>query len=398
MGLLDTLKTGYDALSGGNQTPGAPGASNEGGILNKLMSLVGGGKNPEVAGEAKEKNDYYKNLREGFFGELGKSLLLRQMPRLSAIADIGLQLTGNKGVEKVPWQNEFETITALLLFVPNSWKHHITDLFASSSIFQGIVKYWPGLDGVDLPIIGSSGALSKIPGLGLGEGGSLRERILTRQPPDPDAVIQVLRIIHQDVFVTGKTSFDKLKEMIGGPGALAAIAGGGGALALGVNALSGDNQNGATNPGGGSAMDKVKNVLGLGGAAAGGKKIIDIISANPEGEKTKMQKNLLNLLDQLGVKETATLKKGDWEGNNDYVTVQFEYNGGTYFMIFDDDVTSTDITVNNSQGAEIAKFTDWGGLDADDDAKDIIKAIQKNPSQPKPEAPKPALPPSPATP
>lgn len=383
MGALDIAKSLYETVSGGNKTPGAP---NEGGVFDKLMALVSGGKNPEVAGEAKEKNDLFKSLREGFFGELGKSLLLRQMPRLSAMTDIGLQLSGNKGAEKVPWQNEFETITALLILVPNSWKHHITDLFASSSIFQGIVKYWPGLDGVDIPVVGPTGILAgALPGLG--EGGSLRARILEQQPPDPDAVIQVLRIIHQDVFVTGKMSFDKLKEMIGGPGALAAIAGGGGALAVAANALGGDSTTG------GGVIDKAKEALGLGPAP--GKKIIDLISANPAGERTKMQKNLLTLLDQLKVKDTATLKEGSWEGNNDYLSVQFEYNGGIYFMIFDNDVSSTDIKINNSQGTEIANFTDWSGLDADDDAKDIIKAIQKNPSPAKPEAPKPALPPSP---
>jgi hypothetical protein len=384
MGLLETLKSGYDALNSGNKTPGTP---HEGGLMSVIMNLVGGGKQPEVAAEAQEKNDIFKKLREGFFGELTKSLLLRQMPRLSAMTDIGLQLSGKKSAEKVPWQNEFETITALLILVPNDWKHHITDIFASSSIFQAIVKYWPGLDGIG----GSNGILSAAVPL-LGEGGSLRDRILNRQPPDPDAVIQVLRIIHQDVFVTGKMSFDKLKEMIGSPAAIAAIVGGAGTLAAGAKALgSGETKTGSDSgespasiaaASSGGVVDKIKDAIGL-GASVTGKKISEIISANPAGERTKMQKNLLSLLDQLKVSDTAILKKGDWEGNNDEVTVQFEYNGNTYYMIFDNDISSTDIKVNNAQGTEIAKLTDWGNFDADDSAKDIIEAIQKNPSAPK---------------
>lgn len=368
MGLTDILKGGYELIKGG----GTAGVASS--IFEKIMG--GPAKNdPEVGQQATEKKEYFKGMREGLFGEIGKSLLLRTMPRLSALTDVGLQLTGNKGDEKVGWQNEFETITALALLVPNSWKHHLTDLFANNAVFKNIVKYYPGLD-MQLPIVGEF--LSKdLPVLG--KGGTIRDRILNENPPDPDAVIQALRVIHQDVFVTGKMSFDKLKGVIGTPAAAATILGGGGALAAADKLLGGDSNSA---PSEGGIVNQLKQAVGMDGGGSG-KKIIDMAAANPALEKTKMQKNLLKLIDQLGVKDSAILKKGSWD-SNDEVTIEFQMNGGKYYLIFDNDVSSTDLKLNNSAGAEIANFTDWGTLDADDDAKKIVKAVQSNPSAPLP--------------
>ncbi len=383
MPLTDILKYAYDAISGDKKAPatgatGAAAAPEEGGMLGKIVTfLAGKSDKPEIADEAKDKSNIFKKLRESFFGELGKSMLVRQFPRLGAMTDLAAHVSGKKAPERVPWQNEFETITALMILMPNSWKHHFTDLFASSMIFQALVKYWPALDGIDLPFIGHTGFLSKaIPGLG--EGGSLRERILNRQPPDPDAVIQVLRIIHQDVFVTGKVSFENLKKMMSSPAAIAAILGVGGAVSAGEAALGAGGAIGAI-------VDKGKEALGI-----KGKKIADLVRENPAAERTAMQKNLLALLDQLKVGDTATLKKGDWDGNNDEITVQFDHKGKTYYLTFDNDTSSTDIRVNNTDGREIANFTDWGNFDADDSTATITQAIEQDTTQPtQPQSPSP---------
>ncbi len=127
----------------------------------------------------------------------------------NAATDLRNAATGNnQRPETVPWQHEFEAISAFLILIPNDWKHHITDFFAENEIFRTMVEHWPGLDGIDAPIIGSTGLMSKdLPGIG--KGGSLRKRIL--EDKDPDAVIEVLRIMHQD-FVTGKVALEKLKD------------------------------------------------------------------------------------------------------------------------------------------------------------------------------------------
>ncbi len=363
MGALEILKQGYEIIGGDKKTGGGFGN----GLFGKIMETFGQ-KNPEVATEAKEAKESAEKERTSIWSEVGRSLFLRQFPRLAALKDLS-KLTGSDEPEAVSWQHEFEAITALLILVPNSWKHIITDLFANSTTFQTLVEHWPGLDGIDLPIIGKDGFMSKTLPI-LGKGGSLRDRIL--QEKDPDAVIGALRIMHQDIFVTGKISFDWIKDKLGVGGTLASLAGGAGVAALGSELLGGDSH-------GKTLIDKGKEVLGLGSSVVG-KKLIDLEKAHPEAEKTKMQQNLMKLLNAMKVTDSAELVKGSWVDNNDQVTVSFIYKNTKYFLIFDNDLSSTDIILNNSQGNEIAKFTDWGSLDAQDNAQTLIKAIDNSPS------------------
>lgn len=371
MGALDILKQGADIIGlGGKKGPSESGN----GIFGTIMETVGL-KKPEIGQQATEAKEHAEAERSSIFGEIGKSLFLRQFPRLAAITDIGKQLTGNKAAEVVPWQNEFETITAFLILIPNKWKHVITDFFANSTIFQKLVEFWPGLDGVNLPLIGSGGFLSGALPI-LGKGGPLRERILVEK--DPDAVIQALRIMHQDVFVTGKVSFDLLREKLGIGGSLAVLGGGAAALTAGSAMLEGNNPLDAITGGG---KEKV------GGPS--GKKITDLIKAHPEVAQTTMQQNLIKVLQSMNVMDSAEVVKGKWEGNNDEVTVGFIYDNAKYFLVFDDDVTGTDFTLNTSDGRQIDKFTDRFGIDAADDAKRLIAAMRKSPA---PQLPAPTAP------
>jgi hypothetical protein len=372
MGALDILKTGADIIGLGGKKGPTEGGN---GIFGTIMETVGL-KKPEVAAQAGEAKEHAEAERSSIFGEVGKSMFLRQFPRMAAIFDIGKQVTGNKAAEVVPWQNEFETITAFMILIPNKWKHFITDIFANSTIFQKLVEFWPGLDGVNLPLIGSSGFLSGTLPI-LGKGGPLRERILTEK--DPDAVIQALRIMHQDVFVTGKVSFDLLREKLGIGGSLAVLGGGAAALTAGSAMLEGNNP--------------LSGIMGGGKEKVGGpsgKKLNDIIKAHPEVAQTKMQQNLVKILQGMNVMDSAELVKGKWEGNNDEVTVGFIYDNAKYFLVFDNDVSSTDFTLNTSDGRQIDKFTDWGGIDAGDDAKRMIAAIRKSPAPQLPAATAPA--------
>jgi len=369
MGALDILKSGWEAVSGSGS---GSGSSSGGGIFGSIMEAIGL-KKPDVARDAQNAKESAEGERAGIFSEVIKSLTLRQCPQIAAALDIGKQLTGTKAPEVVPWQNEFETITAVLVLIPGNWKHYITDFFANSDIFRKIIEYWPGLDGVDIPLVGQY-----LPDA-VGKGGNIRQRILNDK--DPNAVIEALRVIHQDVFVTGKVSFDKLKDLLGGSslGAAAAALGGGAALAVGAHALEG----GSNAPAGA--------VPGTPGAAPGapgeavpgrvpGKKIQDLVKAHPEAILTTMQNSVLALTKELNVEDSAELVKEKWNDNNDYCTISFIFENGVYYLEVDNDVASTDLTLKNAQGQQILSTTDWNGLDAGDDAGKIIDAIHANPS------------------
>lgn len=388
-GALDILKSGWEALSGSGSGK-TEGKGLLGGIFGKIMETVGL-KKPEIAAEAHEARESAENERAGLFQEIGKSLFLRQFPRLAAITDLGKQFTGNKAAEVVPWQNEFETISALLLIIPGEWKHFITDFFANSTIFRTLVEYWPGLDGVDIPLIGQYLPES------IASGGNIRQRILSNG--DPSAVIGALRVMHQDLFVTGKVSFDQVKELLGGSslGAAAAVLGGGAALTAGARALEGagsENAPGAAAGPGGSPKESAI-VESVRAAAAGkgnlrSKKLLDMQKQHPEKQATTMQTKLLELLKSLNVLDSAVVVNGEWFDNNDEVTVGYLFDNGVYLLTYDEDIASADISVRNSQGITIYKETDYWGLNAASNASAITAAMRQNPSE------TPAAPSSPA--
>jgi hypothetical protein len=370
-GILGGLGEAAELLGGLGGDSGDKSPSILGGLWGKIKETFTGSNDAAVE-EGKEVVDSSQRERAGFFSEAVKSFIVRQFPRGGQLLDLYNATLGEKAPEVHALQNEFEFLTAFALFIPNCLKSYLTDLFADNSIFQALVEYWPGLDGVDLPLVGSTGLLSMdLPVLG--KGGSLRNRVL--QDKDPDAVIQVLRIMHQDA-ITGKVSYDSIKELLGvsGLGGSTAIAGILGLL-FGGAALSGGPATGET-----SLLDQAKEAI-FGKPEGAGKKILDLVKENPQAPQTTMQKNLIALVKELEVENSATLIKGGWVENNDDCTISFIYDGGLYYMNFDDDITGTDIQVNNSQGAEVVEFTDYGGFSAKSDADDIRKGIKKNPSE-----------------
>jgi hypothetical protein len=386
-GALDILKGGWEALSGSGRTEGK---GLLGGIFGKIMETVGL-KKPEVASKALDAKEQAEATRYGLFGEIGKSLFLRQFPALAAATDIGKQLSGNKAAEQVPWQNEFETISALLLLIPGDWRRVFTDFFANSSWFRALVEYWPGLDGVDIPLIGQY-----LPEA-LGTGGNIRQRILNNG--DPAAVIGALRVMHQDLFVSCKISVQVLakaiagdwqgvKDMLLGESALATAAaaalGGGAALAAGADALGlGGSENASPSPSGWPApVEAVAKAVTAGTGALKGKKLLEMNKQHPEKQATTMQTKLLELLKNLNVIETTVVVEGEWFDNNDDITVGYIFDNGVYFLTYDEDIASADISVRNSQGITIYKETDYWGLNASANASAITAAMRQSPSDP----------------
>lgn len=211
MSTLDTLKTGLEILTGGKNI--LPENLTPGGLFSKVLEIAGLKKRPDIAEKAEAARKAAEKDRAGVFESIGKSVFMRQFPRLSAFFDLikaGKNITEKGLVEGIKESfKDFGTATALLMLIPDSLKHYITDLFADSEIFQNLVKRWPGLEGADLPLIG--------------KGGPLRDKILREK--DPKSIILALRVMHQDVFVTGKVSFEKVKEYLGTVGAITVTAG-----------------------------------------------------------------------------------------------------------------------------------------------------------------------------
>jgi len=175
MGFLDTLRAGASLFSSPEKKAGD---QQGGGILDWLRNL-GSGKKAEKIKEEGESE------RSGIFGEVFESLLTRHFPRLSKLMDLSssVGLTKRDG-EVVPWQNEFETLTAFTMFVPDFLLRKITDPLVHSSIFMKVVEYWPVL-------------------------GEKWIKTLKAPNVDPDDVINVLRIMNQDI-VAGKVPVDKI--------------------------------------------------------------------------------------------------------------------------------------------------------------------------------------------
>lgn len=342
-GALDIFKGGFDLLS--NAGKSNPSSSGEKGIAGQILDLVNPlSKDGKETAELREK---FRDIRTGVFGEAIKTLLLSKAPNLAAGLDIGMAATGNMTAEVVPWQHEFEIISSLLLLpLPEGFKHMLTDIFANSEAFQTVIANFPLLDD------------------------EIKQGVKDREP---NAVIKALRFIHQLVIVDGKVGFDAIKGLFSGnPADLLKIGAIGGGLLAGKKLLDSSSNN---NSSGGGIMNTLKETFS-GSGADRGKKLSDLIKSSADSRETTMQGNLIKLLKELNVFESAELVKGKWANNNDKVTIAFIYNQKKYFLIFDDDVTKTDLTIKAENGTQLADFSDWGNFDTRDTADKIRQALK----------------------
>lgn len=105
-----------------------------------------------------------------------------------------------------------------------------------------------------------------------------------------------------------------------------------------------------------------------------------------KGGLTNMQKNLKELLVALGVLDNATLNsKSSWDGNNDYIYIDFTYKGNNYTLYFDNDslpYSSWDFAVTKTNGETVVpETTDKLYLNAKEDADLIKSQLDKIPAQ-----------------
>ncbi len=199
MGVLDILSPG--------------GLPNPTAIIDKVKQMFGGGPaegaersgnsifdflkgNPSTSEKAEGIKEGAEQERAGIFGEVASSLYRRWFPDLAKFTDLaaaGAQGLGIRemGPEAVPWQHEFETITAFSLLVPDSMLKHLSDPLAKSELFKKMVDYWPTSIPDDM------------------------KADLAKEDYDPDVFFDIIRIMNQDI-AAGKTTVEKVLGLIPG--------------------------------------------------------------------------------------------------------------------------------------------------------------------------------------
>lgn len=152
-------------------------------LAGKAMEYLLASKEGEKAAntpEAQEKLKENTEQRHSFLGEFFESFIARKFPMISRLLDLGSATwLKEKDPELYAMQNEFETLTALSTFVPNSLLSKFTDPIMNQPWFTTVVKLYP-LDG------------------------GIEKKILVDK--NPQAVIDFVRMLHQDIvaIVSGK--------------------------------------------------------------------------------------------------------------------------------------------------------------------------------------------------
>lgn len=154
--------------------------------LNNFIDHVSDGGKESADSKVFEKIDAkYAAERQGLLSEVAESAVDRIAPFRSKFVDVGKSVAGKKNAEERAGQNEFENITAWSLFVPDFLLKHVTNVIAKNKIFEGLVNHYP---------LGSKNKTRL-----LDENGKLKAE------PDPDYVINFLRMVHQDIIVGAKS-------------------------------------------------------------------------------------------------------------------------------------------------------------------------------------------------
>ncbi len=169
------------------------------GIFGRIIDYFTGRK-PEVVQQANEVAETAKQERASVFGETVRAMYMRQMP---GWATAGFDIAKAFGVVKngpevYGLQHEIETFLAVTRLCPDFLKKWMTDPIAKTDIFQTLVKNWPMINGIDIPFIGGNQTLPEKVAAG-----------------DPDAVIDAIRIMHQDI-VSGVASGQAIMSWFSG--------------------------------------------------------------------------------------------------------------------------------------------------------------------------------------
>lgn len=153
--------------------------------------------NPETKEAAEAAEEEGKQERASIWTEAAGSVFKRWCPEFSKFLDIGrtgADMTGidmiSRGPEAVAWEHEFETLTAMSVFIPDFMLRPLTNMFVKTDTFQAMVDHWPMMSD------------------------EIKED-LKKDDYDPDNAINAIRIMHQD-FVAGKTAASDVIGMIPG--------------------------------------------------------------------------------------------------------------------------------------------------------------------------------------
>ena len=184
MELMDTLKTVGSFIGIGEKKEGT------GNFLIDIIKKLGGEK------ETKEVIEKAKEERAGVFTETISSVLTRYFPLLSKIttvASLGLEKVGlrKRSPEAHSFQNELDNFLAFTIFIDDDFLVLATDPLVKSGTFLKVVEEWPQMPKKMIDKIKMANY-------------------------DPDDVINVLRVMSQDIS-TGKVVADKLTTaLLGG--------------------------------------------------------------------------------------------------------------------------------------------------------------------------------------
>jgi len=139
--------------------------------------------------EATEIDKKYTKERYNLFGEVAESAMARRTPWLSKVADL-LTSVGIKkwDPEVVRWQKEFESITAWTMVVPDSFLEKATNPLLKIPWFTKLIKNYPLWWKVKRKLLDDKGEV--------------------KEKPDPDDIVNFLRIVNQDI-ITGKVVYKK---------------------------------------------------------------------------------------------------------------------------------------------------------------------------------------------
>ncbi len=174
----DSLK---DYLGGKKEEPKSKGG-------NMLFDILSMGRT-QMKRRAEKIKEQAEKDRESIFGEVFESVLARYFPTISKLMDLSSTVGITKrDKESWPLQNEIETLTMLSMFIPDIFLKKITDPLVKSKTFHSLVKNWPVLHKDWLKKIKS-------------------------KDYDPDDVIDILRIMHQDM-ISGKVTISKVIDKV----------------------------------------------------------------------------------------------------------------------------------------------------------------------------------------
>lgn len=155
-----------------------------------VKQVTGEGKEITEAPELKEVDEKYAKERQGLLSEVAESAANRWAPFRSKLVDVGKNVgLGKKHEEELARQNEFESITARTIFVPDFLLKHVTNALIKIPGFETLVKKYP---------------LGAKPKAAL-----LDENDNLKKKPDPDDVVNFLRMVNQDIIM-GKVVVNKV--------------------------------------------------------------------------------------------------------------------------------------------------------------------------------------------